>query len=386
MSTSSNPIESSGVRRPSWDPTKVFKGHTTGVHSVAYFPDGRRIASAADNDKTVIIWDVKSGRQDGQPLQHDFNVVEIAISPSGRRIASGMRQGGVVVWDAVTREVVYEIKCGARRLAYSPCGRWITTARMVGWEEVQLWDADTGRPGREPLKCHDDAMCVAFSPDGSQIASGFVDGYFQVFDIATGKSVVGSIKGHADVVWSVVYSPDGRLLVTASADKSIRVWDSNTGVEVGKPMLGHGMGDAMCISISADGRRIASGGQDKTVRVWDLETRLQVGDSFGAHCWVRSVAFSPDDRYVVGGENDGAVWLWDSESLANHVIPDYRYHPDYICAYHTTHPIHPPTEAGPHQVAQRIVFNGLLPPRSSRRCAATARHSASAGRKAECRR
>ncbi|KAH7926126.1 WD40 repeat-like protein [Leucogyrophana mollusca] len=309
MSTSSNPIESSGVRGP----MKIFEGHTELVPCVAYFPDGQRIASVADNDKTVIIWDAKSGRKDGQPLLHASSVVWMAISPNGRRIASGMEKNGVVVWDVLRRKVVHEIKGGIHRLAYSPDGCWIATAPMDVAKEVQFWDADMGRPGREPLKYDNDVWCMAFSPDGSRIAAGLDDGYFEVIDILTGESVVGPIKGHTSGVSSIVYSPDGRLLVTASRDNSIRVWDSKTGVQVGKPMLGKYA--VQCISITSDGRRLASGGYDKTVQVWDLETRLQVGDSFDADGWVLCVAFSPDGRYVIGGGYSGAH-LWDTESLA----------------------------------------------------------------------
>ncbi|KAH7917243.1 WD40 repeat-like protein, partial [Leucogyrophana mollusca] len=287
-----------------------FKGHTEYVNSVAYFPDGQHIASAS-HDKTVIVWDVESGRQDGQPLQHDSSVEWIAISPDGRRIASGMG-GGLVIWDAMTRKVVQEIKGdGVWRLAYSPDGRWIATC---GERVMRLWDADTGRPVREPLECDSGVLCVAFSPDGSRIAIGLRDGFFQVIEILTGESVVGPIKGHTERVSSLVYSPDGRLLVTGSQDNSIRVWDSKTGLKVGKPMLGH-EDWVNRISITADGRRIASaGGFDQTVRVWDLETRLQIGDSFHTDDYVFSVAFSPDDRYIISG-NGNDVALWDTESL-----------------------------------------------------------------------
>ncbi|KAH7920541.1 WD40 repeat-like protein [Leucogyrophana mollusca] len=315
MSMSPNSIESPGMRRASRHPTKIFKGHTGRVSCVVYFPDGRRLASASI-DKTIIVWDVENGRQDGQPLQHDASVKYIAISLDGRRIASGMEGGGLVVWDVSTREVFQKLKgCGIDRLAYSPDGRWIAAAPMDIETVVRLWDVDTGGPSREPLRCESSGICVAFSPDGSRIAAGLWDGSFEVFDIATGKVVVGPIKAHTQFVSSLVYSPDGRLLVTASWDESIRVWDAKTGVQVGKPILGH-RDQVNCLSVTADGRRIASGGFHGAIRVWDLDTRQQVGDPFNADGRVFSVAFSPEGRYIISCGEDNAVYLWDTESLA----------------------------------------------------------------------
>ncbi|KAH7919294.1 WD40 repeat-like protein [Leucogyrophana mollusca] len=210
---------------PSRHPTQVFKGRT-GVVSVAYFPDGQRIASASIN-KTVIISNVKSGRQDGKPLDHSAEIWWIAISLDGRRIACATEGTGVIIWDALTREVVYKIKCGCGQWqTYSPDGRWIATLRVDIDRVVQLWDADTGRPSGEALKCDDDVTCMAFSPDGSWIAVGFEDGSFQVIDISTGDSVVGPIKGHTGCMSSVVYLRDGCLLVTAAEEESICVWNS----------------------------------------------------------------------------------------------------------------------------------------------------------------
>ncbi|KAH7924271.1 WD40 repeat-like protein [Leucogyrophana mollusca] len=349
MSVSSNSIKSSGVRPASCRPTRVFKGHTKRVGSVAYFPDGRHIASASD-DKTIIVWDVESGRQDGQPLQHGFSVTWIAISPDGRKIASGMEKGGLLIWDVLTREVVHGFnESGVDRLAYSLDGRWIAAAPMANAREIWLWDADTGRPGGEPLECDGNVYCVAFSPDGSRIAAGLKDGSFQVLDIVSGESVVGPVKGHMNWLSSVVYSPDGRLLVTASWNRSIRVWDSKTGVQVGKSMKGA----ISCISIADNGRRIASGGLDGTVRVWDLETRLQLGDSVDVRGRVASVAFSPNGRYVSSDGTHGAVCLWDTEIFAIQgssfwpvdFVSMYAYIMRILCPDNTRKSFRPTTDA-----------------------------------------
>ncbi|KAH7919037.1 hypothetical protein BV22DRAFT_884288 [Leucogyrophana mollusca] len=91
MSMSSNPIEPSGGRQVPCRPTRVFKGHTKLVTCVVCIPDGRHVASSS-SDKTIIVWDVESGGRDGRPLQHDSNAMWVAISPNGRRIASGIKR------------------------------------------------------------------------------------------------------------------------------------------------------------------------------------------------------------------------------------------------------------------------------------------------------
>ncbi|KAH7924648.1 WD40 repeat-like protein [Leucogyrophana mollusca] len=313
-------LSSSVERTSSHPPTKVFKGHTHFVDSVAYFPDGRHIASGSD-DKTIRIWNVETGKQEGETLEHDSEVRAIAIAPDGATIA-GRVVGGLIVWDVVTRNRVRAVKLDgeldraayALMVAFSPDCRCIATASSMG-TSIQLWDVDTGSLVRELQQHVDMVWCLSFSPDGVRIATGSPRGSFRVFDTSTGKTVVGPTRGHADAVTSLVYSPDSCLLVTGSDDGSIRTWDAATGWEVGSPILLPGSA-IRGIVISADGKRIAITSADHTVRLWNLETRLQIGDLYAsrASSWTRSVAFSPNGRFVIiGGGRD--VELWDTAAV-----------------------------------------------------------------------
>jgi WD40 repeat protein/tRNA A-37 threonylcarbamoyl transferase component Bud32 len=151
---------------------------------------------------------------------------------------------------------------------------------------------------------------VAFSPDGTLLASCGVDKTVKIWDCPTWR-VLRTLTGHSEMVLSVAYSPDGRLLASASADKTVRLWDALTG-ESKFTLEGHT--DAVrCVAFDPKGHRLASCSRDKTVKIWNVDTGKSQRTLEGHTETVWGVAFSPSGLLASCGD-EKTIKLWDLES------------------------------------------------------------------------
>jgi eukaryotic-like serine/threonine-protein kinase len=352
---------------------RVLHGHSGGVRALAYSPDGRLLLSGSA-DKTAVLWRVEDGAVLQRWSAHEGEVIAVAWSRDGSRVAYGDTLGTIRLWNVATGVCEHALQ-GHTQWVGAIAFRDERTLVSAGPDGVREWDVTPGRDpnvlryhaGRAEGNAFSYVYAVAFSPDGSLLASGAWDMTVRLVDPATNE-LLATLR-LPDRVEDVGFSPDARNLLVTTSGGACQTWSADTGERLAelqpvKPprapnparspdgrlvasVMENGRcivrthpegavvreieahrGPATAVGFDASGTRLATGGADRIVRVWELESGRMLLELQGHRDKVYAFAFHPDGKLLASGANDNTIRLWDLERGVERL--DLSGHENYV--------------------------------------------------------
>lgn len=205
----------------------------------AIAPGGRYLA-ATEAAGQIRVYDLAAGKpvRSFPGRDHEYHPT---FSPDGKLLATGGDRQDIRLYEFATGRLLQTIQgpTPAKGLAFSPDGKILATSHSldalavlalregapVEDESIYLWDTVTGREIRRAAAGRPNSGPLAFSPDGTLLASGGSgrDGSVRLWEVATGKERR-KYEGHKGPVYCVDFSPDGRRLISASYDGTGLIW------------------------------------------------------------------------------------------------------------------------------------------------------------------
>lgn len=287
---------------------------TLATYGVSFSTNGKKVLSGSEcHPANIRMFDVATGN-----LEWNYNVgfsfmciQGVKFSSNGSLIASVEEFGNILIFNNLgsTPTIADTIDTGtsyAFSADFAPTNDRIAVGASSG--KMNLYNLPGGALFKSVAAHPSNVMSVAYSPDGTMLASGGSDNKAKIW--TANGTLKFTLSGHGDDVTSVKFSPDNTFLVTGALDGKLKIWNTADGSLV-RTIAAH-LGEVKQVDVSPDGSMLVSASTDQTCKIWNSqsgELLSKLGNGTGGVVW--SAAWSPDGSKIVTGTSKGDVVLWN---------------------------------------------------------------------------
>lgn len=325
-----------------WDltqgkPVKVLTNVLGAVNDLKFSPDGTKLAVAGGQPSAkgdLRLYQTSDWKLLGVLRGHDDVVFSVAFDPEGKRLASASFDHTVRLWNVADPSSVRAFKAHSDfvyAVAFDPSGKHLFTASKD--RTVQMIECETGKSVFTFSGVEQDVMAVAIRPDGKALVSGGFDAGIQWWNPQTGEKVK-TTPGHGIALHELAFSKDGARLVSAGADRTAKISDGMTGTLLRSLPVGSSV---YAVAISPKGKLVATGSFDGIARVWDEATGRLLASLYAqgseAPDWLAvapegfatsSPKFAAEARWLMGTAAVPGEAVWASVGHAEQVARALR--------------------------------------------------------------